>query len=127
MSDKFGIDKDKFGIDQDKFEIDPNMQKVVKDVGGAFKLTSLLQKRMKMLNEGAQKLVDMRSVDLLKIAFAEVAEGKITLDLSEEESTKKPLPKKKASTIKKKKETAPIKKKTTAAAKKKKKTAKKKI
>lgn len=118
---------DKFEIDKDKFEIDPNMQKVVEDVGGAFKLTSLLQKRMKMLNEGARKLVDMRSVDLLKIAFAEVAEGKITLDLSEEESPKKPSPKKKVSAIKKEKKTATVKKKPTAAAKKKKKAAKKKI
>ncbi len=55
-------------------------------VGGVFKLTVLLQKRVQELVRGAPKLVDNPSDDFAAIALQELEEGKIVLEkLSEAE------------------------------------------
>lgn len=55
-------------------------------VGGFFKLTVLLQKRIRELVNGAPKLVEIDTEDFIAIAIKEVEEEKITLEnLTEEE------------------------------------------
>lgn len=53
---------------------------IVRKVGGRFKLSTLVQKRMVALNRGAQALVDLPTRDLLEIVVAEVNQDKIYLD-----------------------------------------------
>ena len=48
-------------------------------VGGRFKLTALLQKRIRELVAGAPRLVDIRSDNPINIAIEEVRAGKIEL------------------------------------------------
>lgn len=52
---------------------------VVEKVGGRFKLSALLQKRMQQLNRGAPRLVDIDTDDPMKIALAELMAGRISL------------------------------------------------
>lgn len=52
---------------------------VIRKVGGRFKLSALLQKRMRQLNKGAPRLVDIDTDDPMKIALAELLAGKISL------------------------------------------------
>jgi DNA-directed RNA polymerase subunit omega len=53
---------------------------IVRKVGGRFKLSTLVQKRMVALNRGAQALVDVPSRDLMETVVAEVKQDKIYLD-----------------------------------------------
>ena len=55
---------------------------IVQKVGGRFKLSSLIQKRMVALNRGARPLVDMNTKDLMAIVVAEIMQDKIYLDMS---------------------------------------------
>ena len=55
-------------------------EEIVNKVGGRFKLSTLVQKRMVALNRGAQALVDLPTRDLLEIVVAEVNQDKIYLD-----------------------------------------------
>ena len=55
---------------------------IVRKVGGRFKLSTLVQKRMVALNRGAQALVDLPTRDLMEIVIAEVKQEKIYLDTS---------------------------------------------
>ena len=55
---------------------------IVNKVGGRFKLSTLIQKRMVALNTGARPLVDSRSGDKLTIVIAEILQDKIFLDAS---------------------------------------------
>jgi DNA-directed RNA polymerase subunit omega len=55
---------------------------IVRKVGGRFKLTSLIQKRMVALNRGARPLVDLNTKDLMEIVIAEIMSDKIYLDMS---------------------------------------------
>ena len=48
-------------------------------VGGRFKLTALLQKRIRELVAGAPHLVEIRSDNPIDVAIAEVRAGKIEL------------------------------------------------
>ena len=48
-------------------------------VGGRFRLTSLLQKRIRELVAGAPRLVEIRSDNPIDVAIAEVRAGKIEL------------------------------------------------
>lgn len=52
---------------------------VIDKVGGRFKLSALLQKRMQQLNRGAPRLVEIETDDPMKIALAELMAGKIAL------------------------------------------------
>lgn len=55
---------------------------IIHKVGGRFKLSSLIQKRMVALNRGARPLVDMNTKDLMQIVVAEIMQDKIYLDMS---------------------------------------------
>jgi DNA-directed RNA polymerase subunit omega len=54
---------------------------IVQKVGGRFKLSTLIQKRMVALNTGARPLVDPRGGDKLSIVLQEIVQEKIYLDL----------------------------------------------
>jgi DNA-directed RNA polymerase subunit omega len=55
---------------------------IVNKVGGRFKLSTLIQKRMVALNTGAKPLVDMRTSDKMAIVVQEILQDKIYLDMS---------------------------------------------
>ena len=55
---------------------------IVNKVGGRFKLSTLIQKRMKALNSGARPLVKVRGDDMLSTVIQEILQDKIYLDLS---------------------------------------------
>ena len=57
-------------------------ERIVNKVGGRFKLSTLIQKRMIALNQGARPLVDQRGVDRMTIVIQEIMQDKIYLDLS---------------------------------------------
>lgn len=62
-------------------------EEIVNKVGGRFKLSTLIQKRMVMLNTGAKPLVDPRSGDRMAIVLQEIQEDKIYLDPAGEVAT----------------------------------------
>ena len=53
---------------------------IVNKVGGRFKLSTLIQKRMVALNSGARPLVDMATDDKMEIVIQEILQDKIFLD-----------------------------------------------
>ena len=53
---------------------------IARKVGGRFKLTAMIQKRMVALNRGARPLVDLTTKDLMQIVVAEIMGDKIYLD-----------------------------------------------
>ena len=55
---------------------------IVNKVGGRFKLSTLIQKRMVALNTGAKPLVDPRGQDKMSIVIQEILQDKIYLDPS---------------------------------------------
>src|SRR5690242_6107576 len=55
---------------------------IVNKVGGRFKLSTLIQKRMVALNTGARALVEVRGGDKLSIVIQEILQDKIYLDTS---------------------------------------------
>ncbi|MEI7698305.1 MAG: DNA-directed RNA polymerase subunit omega [Planctomycetia bacterium] len=55
---------------------------IVRKVGGRFRLSSLIQKRMVALNRGARPLVDLQTKNLMEIVVAEIMHDKIYLDSS---------------------------------------------
>ncbi|SRR5260370_41152594 len=64
---------------------------IVNKVGGRFKLSTLIQKRMIMLNTGARPLVDVRGGDKgdkMTIVIQEILQDKIYLDASDQVQTR---------------------------------------
>ena len=57
-------------------------EEIVNKVGGRFKLSTLIQKRMIMLNTGARPLVDVRGGDRMATVIQEILQDKIYLDAS---------------------------------------------
>lgn len=57
---------------------------IVNKVGGRFKLSALMQKRLVALNRGARPLVDLATNDPMEIVIAEIMQDKIYLDTSGE-------------------------------------------
>lgn len=55
-------------------------EEIVNKVGGRFKLSSLIQKRMVALNRGAPPLVELASKNLMEVVIHEIMEDKIYLD-----------------------------------------------
>ena len=55
---------------------------IVNKVGGRFKLSTLIQKRMVALNTGARPLVDLKTSDKMAIVIQEILQDKIYLDQS---------------------------------------------
>lgn len=62
-------------------------EEIVNKVGGRFKLSTLIQKRMVALNTGAKPLVDLRTSDKLAIVLQEIVQDKIYLDAAGEVQT----------------------------------------
>ena len=59
-------------------------EEIVNKMGGRFKLSTLIQKRMVALNTGARPLVDDRTGDHMKIVLDEILQDKIYLDVTGE-------------------------------------------
>ena len=57
---------------------------IVNKVGGRFKLSTLIQKRLVALNAGARPLVDAGTEDKMEIIVQEILQDKIYLDQSNE-------------------------------------------
>jgi DNA-directed RNA polymerase subunit omega len=57
-------------------------EEIVNKVGGRFKLSTLIQKRLVALNAGSRPLVDLNTHDKLQIVIAEIMQDKIFLDTS---------------------------------------------
>ena len=56
-------------------------EQIVKKVGGRFKLSTLIQKRLVALNQGAPVLVDMDTHDKMGVVIQEIMQDKIYLDI----------------------------------------------
>ena len=55
---------------------------IVNKVGGRFKLTTLIQKRLAAVNAGARTLVDFKSDNQMEVVVQEILQDKIYLDPS---------------------------------------------
>jgi len=71
----------------DKSEIDALAEKF----GGRFKLTVLIQKRVKELVKGAARLVETDHKNLIDVALEEIRQGKLQWEgMLDEETERKP-------------------------------------
>jgi DNA-directed RNA polymerase subunit omega len=59
-------------------------EEVVNKVGGRFKLSTLIQKRLVQLNAGSRALVDLDTSDKMAVVLQEIMQDKIYLDTSNE-------------------------------------------
>lgn len=59
-------------------------EEIVNKVGGRFKLSTLIQKRLVQLNAGSRPLVDPKSENKMEVVLQEILEDKIFLDGSNE-------------------------------------------
>ena len=59
-------------------------EEIVNKVGGRFKLSTLIQKRLVQLNQGARPLIDTNLTDKMAIVLREIELNKIYLDTSNE-------------------------------------------
>jgi DNA-directed RNA polymerase subunit omega len=57
-------------------------EEIVNKVGGRFKLSTLIQKRLVALNAGGRPLVDADTDDKMQIVIEEIKQDKIYLDTS---------------------------------------------
>ena len=57
-------------------------EKIFNKVGGRFKLSTLIQKRLVQLNAGSRPLVEMNTTNQMEIVVAEIMQDKIYLDSS---------------------------------------------
>ena len=55
-------------------------EEIVRKVGGRFRLSTLIQKRMVQLNQGARPLVELGNEDKMAIVLQEILQDKIFLD-----------------------------------------------
>ncbi len=55
---------------------------IVNKVGGRFRLSSLIQKRLVALNRGSHPLVDLPTKNMMEVVIAEIMEDKIFLDVA---------------------------------------------
>ena len=63
---------------------------LVKRVGGQFRLSALIQRRLRELVEGSRPLVDTQGKTLVEVAIAEIAEDKIAIDYDLSEGLEPP-------------------------------------
>jgi DNA-directed RNA polymerase subunit omega len=59
-------------------------ERIVNKVGGRFKLSTLIQKRLVALNAGSRPLVDINTDSKMEIVIQEIVQDKIYLDTSNE-------------------------------------------
>lgn len=57
---------------------------IVNKIGGRFKLSTLIQKRLVQLNAGSRALVDMNTQDKMQVVLQEIIQDKIYLDASQQ-------------------------------------------
>lgn len=57
-------------------------EEIVNKVGGRFKLSTLIQKRLVALNAGARPLVSLKTNDKMAVVVQEIMQDKIYLDTS---------------------------------------------
>jgi DNA-directed RNA polymerase subunit omega len=57
-------------------------EEIVNKVGGRFKLSSLIQKRLVALNRGARPLVEIQARNPMEVVVQEIMQNKIFLDTS---------------------------------------------
>ncbi len=57
---------------------------IVNKVGGRFKLSTLIQKRLVALNAGSRPLVEANTANKMEIVLQEILQDKIYLDTSHE-------------------------------------------
>jgi DNA-directed RNA polymerase subunit omega len=62
---------------------------IINRAGGRFKLTALIQHRVRELMEGARPLVERKGRSDIELAIIEIAEGKITLEFPEDKPAEK--------------------------------------
>lgn len=62
-------------------------EEIVNKVGGRFKLSTLIQKRLVALNAGARPLVDVDTNEKMEVIVQEILQDKIFLDASGELKT----------------------------------------
>ena len=55
-------------------------EEIVRKVGGRFKLSTLIQKRLVALNSGARPLVDLKTDNKMQVVIQEILRDKIYLD-----------------------------------------------
>lgn len=65
-------------------------EELISKVGGRFKLSALIQKRLVYLNKGARSFVDSDKKDKLQIVIQEIKEDKIYLDMDGNLATRSP-------------------------------------
>jgi DNA-directed RNA polymerase subunit omega len=53
---------------------------IIKKVGGRFKLSTLIQKRLVQLNAGARPLVDDKNINRMQVVINEILQDKVFLD-----------------------------------------------
>ena len=63
-------------------------EEIVNKVGGRFKLSTLIQKRMVALNTGARPLVEVKGGDKMSIVVQEILQDRIFLDQSGQVQTR---------------------------------------
>ncbi len=63
---------------------------IVNKVGGRFRLSALIQRRLKELIEGSRPLVESEGKTLVEVAIEEIKEGKIDIDYEHTESLEPP-------------------------------------
>ena len=59
-------------------------ENIVNKVGGRFKLSTLIQKRLVQLNAGSRPLIDLDTDNKMEIVIQEIVQDKIYLDTSME-------------------------------------------
>lgn len=57
-------------------------EQIVNKVGGRFKLSTLIQKRLVALNRGARPLIELQTKNPMEIVIQEIMQNKIFLDTS---------------------------------------------
>lgn len=60
-------------------------ENIVNQVGGRFKLTALIQHRVRELMNGARPLIERHGRSDLEVAIQEISQGKIALEMDVEE------------------------------------------
>lgn len=66
-------------------------EEIVNKVGGRFKLSTLIQKRLVQLNQGSRALVDANTHDKMTIVLQEIMQDKIVLNMENEIESVKEL------------------------------------
>jgi DNA-directed RNA polymerase subunit omega len=61
--------------------------RIINQLGGRFKLTALIQRRIVELMQGARPMVETKGLTELEVVVREIMEGKVEAVLSEEEQS----------------------------------------